>query len=112
MLLLSGLHQHCTILSHTSVLLQAVGGSADKPTYKELEALVDAARKAKLEIFKVAQEATSLDREAVSHHQLQLLCHKSGCAAVHACVRLACVRGRVGGGVSQCIACLYRLFLQ
>jgi hypothetical protein len=29
----------------------------------------------------------------------------SGCAAVHACVRLACVRGRVGGGVSQCIAC-------
>jgi hypothetical protein len=36
----------------------------------------------------------------------------SGCAAVHAYVRLACVRGRVGGGVSQCTACLYRLFLQ
>jgi hypothetical protein len=38
----------------------------------------------------------------------------SGCAAVHACVRLACVRGRVGGGVSQCTAYLYRyrLFLR
>jgi hypothetical protein len=46
--------------------MQAVGGTSDKPAYKELEGLVDAARKAKLEIFRVAQEATSLDREAVS----------------------------------------------
>uniref|UniRef100_A0A383VL88 DUF1995 domain-containing protein n=1 Tax=Tetradesmus obliquus TaxID=3088 RepID=A0A383VL88_TETOB len=43
---------------------QAVGGTANKPTYKEVEGLVDAARKAKMEIFKVAAEATSLDREA------------------------------------------------
>jgi hypothetical protein len=34
----------------------------------------------------------------------------SGYAAVHACVRLVCV-GRVGGGVSQCAACLYHLIL-
>jgi hypothetical protein len=46
--------------------LQAIGGTPGKPTYKEVEGLVDAARKAKLEIFKVAQEASSLDREAVS----------------------------------------------
>jgi hypothetical protein len=29
----------------------------------------------------------------------------SGCAVVHACVRLACVRGRVGVRYSQCTAC-------
>jgi hypothetical protein len=54
--------------------LQAIGGTPGKPTYKEVEALVDAARKAKLEIFKVAQEASSLDREAVSNLNLNINC--------------------------------------
>ncbi|KAF8066410.1 hypothetical protein HT031_002734 [Scenedesmus sp. PABB004] len=43
---------------------QAIGGFDSRPSYKELEALVDAARAARLEIFALARKASSLDREA------------------------------------------------
>ncbi|KAI8462739.1 MAG: hypothetical protein J3K34DRAFT_446931 [Monoraphidium minutum] len=43
---------------------QAIGGFESKPTYKELEALINKARTAKLEIFEVAKAASSLDLEA------------------------------------------------
>jgi hypothetical protein len=46
--------------------VQPIGSTPDRPIYKQLEGLVDEARKAKLEIFAVARAASSLDREAVS----------------------------------------------
>lgn len=64
----------CPSLSAT-VCLQAIGGFSDKPSYKQLEALIQSARDAKMEIFSIARKASSLDREAVSdccrQHSLQ-----------------------------------------
>lgn len=50
----------------TSPSIKAIGGfDDDKPSYKQLEALVESARRAKLEIFALARKASSLDREQV-----------------------------------------------
>jgi hypothetical protein len=46
--------------------VQAIGSFKEKPTYKQLEAIIQSAREAKLEIFQIARKASSLDREAVS----------------------------------------------
>jgi hypothetical protein len=73
MLLRTQLQTTCWLCCSFAVCLQAIGGMPGKPTYKEVESLVDAARKAKLEIFKVAQEASSLDREAVSSPQTHIM---------------------------------------
>jgi hypothetical protein len=45
---------------------QAIGSFDSKPTYKQLEGIINSAREAKLEIFSIARKASSLDREAVS----------------------------------------------
>jgi hypothetical protein len=50
----------------TCAALQAIGGFKEKPNYKQLEAIIQSARDAKLEIFSIARKASSLDREAVS----------------------------------------------
>eukprot|EP00878_Enallax_costatus_P028830 GHUV01031180.1.p1 GENE.GHUV01031180.1~~GHUV01031180.1.p1 ORF type:complete len:283 (+),score=91.74 GHUV01031180.1:214-1062(+) len=43
---------------------QAIGGFSERPSYKQLEQLIESARQAKLEIFALARKASSLDREA------------------------------------------------
>jgi hypothetical protein len=55
------------------VLLQAIGSFKDKPNYKQLEAIIQSARDAKLEIFSIARKASSLDREAVSDVTLSFM---------------------------------------
>jgi len=46
--------------------MQAIGSFKEKPNYKQLEALIQSAREAKLEMFRIARKASSLDRAAVS----------------------------------------------
>lgn len=56
--------QHAVHVMSSDGTSQAIGGFDGRPSYKELEALINKARAAKLEIFEVAKAASSLDLEA------------------------------------------------
>lgn len=76
---------HCTIHIYTPP--QAIGSFKEpKPTYKQLESLIQSAREKKMEIFQIARKASSLDREAVSWWLVWLAC---------ICVQHICVCAKV-----------------
>lgn len=67
--------------------MQAIGSFKEKPNYKQLEALIQSAREAKLEIFRIARKASSLDREAVSATNGMCLVGPTACSWL--CLHLA-----------------------